>query len=66
MTWVIVFAIIGGFVCGGVLSFILFFVIHVERISYHSKRECHECLRRKVESGFYSDGKRYECVEKGE
>ena len=60
----IVIASICGFVCGGLLGFEFFFLFQSWRDRYHSKQECQECLRTRVEFGFHLDGKEYRCVEK--
>ena len=51
-------------VIASAVSFILGFGIGQCLASWHySKRECRECLRRKVRYGFHSDGKEYKAVE---
>ena len=63
----IVFAIIGGFVVGAIVGFVIVNALALSDAWHKSKRECRECLRNRVESGFYVDGKRYRCIEdKGE
>ena len=66
MTIMIILSIIGGFAIGAFLGFAFAIAFKLSIIAYHSKRECRECLRTRVEYGFYVDGKEYECVEKGE
>lgn len=60
----VILACIGGFAIGGFCGFCFFGVIAGAKNWYHSKRECRECLRRRVEYGFQVDGKEYDCVER--
>ena len=59
-----ILACIVGFVMGGWCGFCFFGVIFGAKEWHHSKRECRECLRTRVECGFHVDGKEYECVER--
>ena len=61
----VILACIGGFAIGVFCGFWFFGVIAGANYWSHSKRECRECLRRRVEHGFQVDGKEYKCVEKG-
>ena len=60
----IVFAIIGGFVVGAIVGFVIVNALALSEAWHKSKRECRECLRKRVDYGFYVDGKEYKCIEK--
>ena len=60
----IMLAVIGGMVVGAFIGFLFVVMLGLSKGWYRTKRECRECLRMRVEHGFYVDGKEYECVER--
>jgi len=64
MTDTSILATAGGFVVGVLLGSGIVAAINLSIISHHSRRECRNCLRKRVEYGFHIDGKEYKCVEK--
>ena len=62
--WMVVFACVGVFAVGGFLVVGFAIAFNLSDAFYKSKRECRECLRKRVEYGFNVDGKEYECIER--